>query len=1386
MPPTPAPARHRRRSPSGLHPSDRPGHAIERGHTAGIPPYLSRTPSDSTAQVPEPPSDAAIMSLSPEQALRDGAEYGREVAEAAERSATPPPAPLSDGGASSAPSRETEESRAALVESSVDAVGDASVSLRDDGGRTGEGQAAETEVEALAEEGADAESPEAESEAGAEEGQEQEEREGEQREAAPEEGERARGEGGGRGAGARGDVTEEEEALDLAALDEMALGDLDLVDTELAEHQRWGGALDQVGEAGSADRALFVLGQIKEGFVQGFQGGAGMGLGIGLLHRGLGSQVTARVATRVATAMQGVLLRGGGRAATQIAGNVLGRTGAASAAAARMAGRFGARLGPKIATQCARFTPLPAIGAVVGGVISFHSLYTRDWRQTAHTISQFGEGGSTYEKLANSIAAISEIVDIVSNVLNVIAGILGVITIGLWIASIISLGVLSPLAGTLTAITLAIGAVTLALDLINMIVLQPAVTLFRALHTFTSAADPREVVADGQLLSQAAANNGGAIGGVLSAKASNIGGPRPNPQAPESTTRVDDTPPPAGGDGPRVDFEAHPQPPEVPPPAQVLPDVGTAPSRPPVDVEAPVQPTRPPIEAETAAVPVRPAAETDVPAPPARPAAEVEAPAAAVRPEATEVPAVAARPPAVGDTPAAAARPTETETAAQPARTPEQPVLPGLEAAMAAPPQRRPEPVLQPRGPQVEPDIVLPLEQPRPEIGPSDVGYAEVHRLQEPRGGVNRAQESEHIMPGKQWETVMTPRRPDGTTGDPIYVSQTGRHYQNDITLRVEALLAKWKTNRGANSDKRRIDALKARAANGQPINVIEDIYLPAIEQTNQARLNTPGTQVTEGQIVWVATAELGHKFDIGAGDVPTGATNRNRRAELQAVGELTKAEGGIQDIDWDATFGGSRESGTQLGMFPGTETPPSAAPRPMEQTSFPFPEPAPRGQTALDFNRPPAPPSPPPETVTAPDIAAAPVTAPAEGSAVPASGAQLPLAGIEPAAARDVTPDVIPSAGAAAAPTATIAAQGARAGTREPEETAPRSASTAEITTQAATAAASGRGPESEQSMLTRFFPILAAGQHGPSPEEQQAEFNAQFAADFPPFQGVERANPAYTDPPCTPAQIEAIRGHIAELRQARAQTTHAERQMEGQMARHEANQQPLAQTTETVEAGAAASEEHTGEVESTAEANAGQQERQTEVNEAVSHYADHQSDIDSLRTPVRAFQGMMDLASYLPDDAGDAMADMNRDATNMLASFDEMDAAMADQGTSGGECVAQLESDAGEIEGANTMAGETNATLASATTDAAELESRNDAALSQATDRRDAATDATSQIDANIEEQEAEAASLSQQLQSWAQEHRAARLAAVDATAGRVGGLSLTVTAVHPEVGE
>ena len=64
---------------------------------------------------------------------------------------------------------------------------------------------------------------------------------------------------------------------------------------------------------------------------------------------------------------------------------------------------------------------------------------------------------------------------------------------------------------------------------------------------------------------------------------------------------------------------------------------------------------------------------------------------------------------------------------------------------------------------------------------------------------------------------------------------------------------------------------------------------------------------------------------------------------------------------------------------------------------------------------------------------------------------------------------------------------------------------------------------------------------------------------------------------------------------------------------------------------------------------------------------------------------------------------------------------------------------------------------------------------------ERRDAAGQATSEIDSQIQEQETQAQSLAQQLQTWEQLHRNARQLAVEETRAKVEGEDLTVTAVH-----
>ncbi|MEL6193533.1 MAG: DUF4157 domain-containing protein, partial [Bacteroidota bacterium] len=312
------------------------------------------------------------------------------------------------------------------------------------------------------------------------------------------------------------DTDTEKAASLLGGMDNDTLG---LIDEELAEHQRWGAAAKEVGAAGSSDRAEFIAQKVDEGIVGEGLKGLGMGLGMGI-------------------------------------GTKLLEVGAVKITMLKSA----TNLGFKAASKA---TPLPAIGAVIGGAMSVYSLYQKDWTKSGETIGKFGKGNTDYEKLANSIDAISEIIDIASNVLNVIAGIIGAISIASWAIAIATVGAASPLAATLSAISVAIGLATLALDAINAIVLKPLATTFRALHTFTSEADPRDIVAQGEAIKQTAGAAGGFVGGMaggLSADAAGNKAVAKYVDTPPKDIPDHPTPPPAKGDGPTIKAE----PPEKP------------------------------------------------------------------------------------------------------------------------------------------------------------------------------------------------------------------------------------------------------------------------------------------------------------------------------------------------------------------------------------------------------------------------------------------------------------------------------------------------------------------------------------------------------------------------------------------------------------------------------------------------------------------------------------------------------------------------------------------------------------------------------------------------------------------------------------------------------
>jgi hypothetical protein len=290
----------------------------------------------------------------------------------------------------------------------------------------------------------------------------------------------------------------------------LSTGNLAVIDTELAEHQRWGAAASKVGAAASGQRAEFVAQSAAGGsnFLESLGKGAVTGAGIKLLEKG---------------AEKGAL-----------------------------------KLAAKFAPAVGKFAPLPAVGAVIGGVMSAYDLASRDWKATGESVGRFGQGADVYDTLANSIESISTVIDVATGVLNVIAGVIGAISIAMWIITILTVGVASPLAATLSTIAGGIGLASMALDGINSLVLKQLITVFRALHTFTSEADPRDVVTQGNAIGQAAGAatgflaglGGGLAGGAIAEKGVHMASGKPSAKVPDHPN-----PGPRAGEGPSVKAE---------------------------------------------------------------------------------------------------------------------------------------------------------------------------------------------------------------------------------------------------------------------------------------------------------------------------------------------------------------------------------------------------------------------------------------------------------------------------------------------------------------------------------------------------------------------------------------------------------------------------------------------------------------------------------------------------------------------------------------------------------------------------------------------------------------------------------------------------------------
>ncbi|WP_331240859.1 hypothetical protein [Georgenia sp. MJ206] len=264
--------------------------------------------------------------------------------------------------------------------------------------------------------------------------------------------------------------------------------DLDLIDTELAEHERWTGSFGDLGTAGSDQRARFLLEMTGQGAVSGAAGGVVMGFAMSAI----------------------------GAAVGQVAGR---------------------RLATLAVSRGLSATPVPGLGSAIGGVMAVAGLAMRDWGATGQTIGRIGTG-TGYERLANDLEGLAELLDVTTAIMDVVAGVLGGIAVGMWVGAILSAGALSPLAATLSAIGIGMNIATTAVGLIVSAIIRPVVAALRALHAFESQGDPATVEQQGAALSAAAGQVTGAVAGALAAKAGGHVGQAGGTRADRGITRL--------------------------------------------------------------------------------------------------------------------------------------------------------------------------------------------------------------------------------------------------------------------------------------------------------------------------------------------------------------------------------------------------------------------------------------------------------------------------------------------------------------------------------------------------------------------------------------------------------------------------------------------------------------------------------------------------------------------------------------------------------------------------------------------------------------------------------------------------------------------------------
>jgi hypothetical protein len=273
-----------------------------------------------------------------------------------------------------------------------------------------------------------------------------------------------------------------------------------------------------------------------------------------------------------------------------------------------------------------------------------------------------------------------------------------------------------------------------------------------------------------------------------------------------------------------------------------------------------------------------------------------------------------------------------------------------------------------------------------------------------------------------------------------------------------------------------------------------------------------------------------------------------------------------------------------------------------------------------------------------------------------------------------------------------------------------------------------------------------------------------------------VEHVNPNYPPPPCTPQEIVNVQNEILTTLDARAQAEDVAQAAAGQVSHHKANETPLDNMGKGTDEAISATEAHKQAVARRTEANKEKGQKEEKVGEGLSDYTDRAARLTTVTVPMRGFARFTSLAYSLPDDpqvlvgAKHGLIKMNTDAKKFLSQLDQMDGTIKDQKAVQPERKQQVQADAGTLQDTAKKAGESGNSLDEAKKSNEDLGKQNQDKLDEATKLKTDSDQTAGNLGAQATRKQGQAQGLTASLEGWAQNHKQARLAAIEQTKKRM----------------